>query len=145
MNEEQVNVIVEFWKRTTGRAAPKKISLKMLNGYAGGFHLGEIEIHPIWADDETVFHELAHLEQWQDGRLTYDFKPIVSAYPREVLQDPYHCYYTPAESRFEGRPAKELPYKEQPVEIDARKVAKERVSRFRFEMAHLTNSDVVLS
>lgn len=141
MNEQQVNVIVEFWKKTTGRVGPKKITFEMLPTACGVFCFGDIILNPIWADDETVFHELAHLEQWQDGRLSYEFAPIVSpGFPKETLQDAYHCYRSPSKSLFEGKLAHELPYRERPVEIDARRIAKERLELFR-----LTNPWPVVS
>lgn len=114
MNEQRVNEIVEFWKARTGRAGPKKISIEVLYGFSGLFHMGEIEIS-IWADDDTVFHELAHLEQWQDGRLWYFFESIG---------------YRPAVSMFEGKRANELPYLERPAEIEARKRVKELMALF---------------
>lgn len=136
MKMERINQIVAFWQLLTGRAAPKSIGQAIhLPGRAIGiFHLGRILISPIWGDDETVFHELAHLGQWQDGRLTYRLKPIVSAehHPREVLQDAYHCYYVPREcALFEGRPVDEVDYEDRTVEVEARRLAAEWMIEFK--------------
>lgn len=134
MNEQRVNEIVEFWKARTGRAGPKTISLDMeLGRDSGRFHLGVIKLSPIWADDETVFHELAHLEQFQDGRLSYSFEPIVPEYPQsawEAMQSEYLCYQGMAVTMFEGKRANDLPYLERPAEIEARKRSKELLKLF---------------
>lgn len=98
MNEQRVTEIIGFWKQKTGRAGPKKISFDGESLNSGLFHQGEISLHPKWADEEVVFHELTHLEQFQDGRLL----------------------------RVEN-----LPYEEQPAELEAWEKAKEWVKLWK--------------
>ena len=144
MTLERVQFIVAFWQRLTGRDAPKRLAISTkIGNNCGIFFRGEIEIHPDRATDLTVFHELAHLEQWQDGRLTFRMEPrrllpipcFDDFYPppKEVLQDYYHCLYEHESGKhfFNGEPVDALPYDEQPAELEAQRIAERRLTTFR--------------
>jgi hypothetical protein len=133
---ERAKFIAAFWQKTTGRRAPLSIEMLKIPRCIGAFYQGSIFLHPTRADDLTMFHELAHLEQWQDGRLVFVPDPLMgnSSNPR----------FEPGYYMFDGVPVHEKPYDEQPAEIHAKMVAAERLENFQrcrspFESFELTN------
>lgn len=129
MTEERVNEIIDFWEKRTGRQRPVKVSLDENIGiFSGLFCLGEIRLHPGWADEETLFHELTHLAQWQDGSFWYRFDFSYFSWGDGSFD--VFPSLSPPMPMFKSQPAFALPYLERPAEIEARKKSEEWLELF---------------